>query len=157
MDRISALPDELLHVILGLVGDARDVTKTAVLSRRWRHVWVHAKSLRFCSNGDEQHPEKKGSTTTESGFVDWALARRGEETAMESLTIWTSEKTCVSQEQVNEWLRYSGTHVLNSLVVDLYGQKPLATAGRHPSGLPCQGSTRCGCPPRRRRRRITKR
>ncbi|TVU40840.1 hypothetical protein EJB05_14320, partial [Eragrostis curvula] len=39
LDRISALPDNLLHVILGCLGSAPAVTRTAVLSRRWRHVW----------------------------------------------------------------------------------------------------------------------
>ncbi|KAL6644397.1 hypothetical protein ACP70R_016005 [Stipagrostis hirtigluma subsp. patula] len=47
LDRISALPDYLLHLILTRVESAVSVTRTAVLSRRWRHVWVHAKSLTF--------------------------------------------------------------------------------------------------------------
>nr|TKW11646.1 hypothetical protein SEVIR_6G245700v2 [Setaria viridis] len=47
LDRISALPDDLLHVILGFLADAHAVTSTAVLSRRWRRVWVHAKNLAF--------------------------------------------------------------------------------------------------------------
>uniref|UniRef100_A0A0E0HJX1 F-box domain-containing protein n=1 Tax=Oryza nivara TaxID=4536 RepID=A0A0E0HJX1_ORYNI len=47
LDRISALPDDLLHVILSILGDATMVTRTAVLSRRWRRVWTHAQKLSF--------------------------------------------------------------------------------------------------------------
>jgi hypothetical protein len=88
MDRISALPDELLHVILGFVGDALAVTRTAALSRRWRHVWVHAKSLTI----DAAAPGR---------FVDWVLARRADED-MGSLQIRISPQgRRTSPEQAN--------------------------------------------------------
>ncbi|CAN6285141.1 unnamed protein product [Urochloa humidicola] len=47
VDRISALPDDLLHAILAGVGEATTaaVTRTAVLSKRWRRVWIHAHHL----------------------------------------------------------------------------------------------------------------
>jgi hypothetical protein len=48
VDRISALPDDLLHLILGFVRDAKSVVRTATLSRRWRRVWIYA----------QQHPSK---------------------------------------------------------------------------------------------------
>jgi hypothetical protein len=38
-DRLSALPDDLLLRILGFA-PAREVTSTAVLSRRWRGLWL---------------------------------------------------------------------------------------------------------------------
>jgi hypothetical protein len=44
-DRISALPDELLHLILASIREATAVTRTATLSRRWRHLWTHAPRL----------------------------------------------------------------------------------------------------------------
>ncbi|RLM75018.1 hypothetical protein C2845_PM15G09190 [Panicum miliaceum] len=37
-DRLSALPDELLHSIMSLLM-ARQVVQTSVLSRRWRDLW----------------------------------------------------------------------------------------------------------------------
>ena len=82
MDRISALPDEVLHIILGLVGDELAVTRTAALSRRWRHVWVHAKSLTI----DAAAPGR---------FVDWVLARRADQD-MGSLQIRISPRGCVT-------------------------------------------------------------
>ncbi|KAG2585595.1 hypothetical protein PVAP13_6KG400901, partial [Panicum virgatum] len=100
MDRISALPDELLHIILGLVGDALAVTRTAALSRRWRHVWVHAKSLTI----DAAAPGR---------FVDWVLSRRADQD-MGSLQIRISPRgrARTSPEPANGWLRYAARRVV---------------------------------------------
>ncbi|GJN04203.1 hypothetical protein PR202_ga21728 [Eleusine coracana subsp. coracana] len=112
-DRISALPDELLHVTLSFLDDARDITRTAVLSHRWRHVWVHAKNLNFCSLNLKNCKTPGGFP----GFVDWVLAHRGKIT-MDSLVIWMTQKSrAASPEQINDWLRYAGRHVLKSLRV----------------------------------------
>jgi hypothetical protein len=45
VDQISALPDDLLHLILSFVRDAKAVTRTAALSRWWRRVWIYAQQL----------------------------------------------------------------------------------------------------------------
>ncbi|GJN15517.1 hypothetical protein PR202_gb02438 [Eleusine coracana subsp. coracana] len=89
LDRISALPDELLHVILSFVGDAQEVTRTAVLSRRWRRMWVHASTLKFSDHRLKNWTMDPGHFAS---FVDWVLAHRGE-TAMDSLTIWMTQKS----------------------------------------------------------------
>jgi hypothetical protein len=115
LDRISALPDDLLHVILGRVGSAPVVTRTAVLSRRWRHVWRHSRSLTFEEDRD-RCLKKKGDL---AGFVDWALAQRGDAN-MESLEISFDRKgRSASPEKVNEWLRYAAGRVVGSVNVSL--------------------------------------
>jgi hypothetical protein len=43
-DRLSELPDCLLHVILSQL-KARQVVRTCVLSRRWRHLWLSSPCL----------------------------------------------------------------------------------------------------------------
>ncbi|GJN08616.1 hypothetical protein PR202_ga26556 [Eleusine coracana subsp. coracana] len=69
-DRISALPDNLLHEILAAVGDAVTVTRTAVLSRRWRSVWTHAQRLVLVD-------QRMIRGTNFKDFVDWVFAQRG--------------------------------------------------------------------------------
>ncbi|CAN6168368.1 unnamed protein product [Urochloa humidicola] len=46
-DRISSLPDDLLHVILLSLRDTAAAARTSVLSRRWRRVWAHVPGLSF--------------------------------------------------------------------------------------------------------------
>nr|CAB3489454.1 unnamed protein product [Digitaria exilis] len=45
-DRISALPDELIHHLLGFL-QAPEAVRTSLLSRRWRHHWKSMRSLRL--------------------------------------------------------------------------------------------------------------
>ncbi|XP_020263234.1 F-box/LRR-repeat protein At4g14103-like [Asparagus officinalis] len=45
-DRISSLPDEILHHIFNFLLAASTV-KTSFLSRRWRHVWSSSPNLHF--------------------------------------------------------------------------------------------------------------
>ncbi|KAF8673788.1 hypothetical protein HU200_048543 [Digitaria exilis] len=108
VDRISALPNDLLHSILTLVREATAVTRTAALSRRWRRVWIHARQLDLLDS-----KLKRGAVPGHFvGFVDWVLAQRGE-TGMGSLNINMSRDNTgasPSPESVNEWLRYATQH-----------------------------------------------
>ncbi|XP_058111754.1 F-box protein At5g03100-like [Magnolia sinica] len=45
-DRISDLPDSLIHEILSHL-EMKDVVKTCVLSTRWKHVWTQISVLNF--------------------------------------------------------------------------------------------------------------
>jgi len=77
IDRISALPDELLHAIFASVAEATAVIRTAVLSKRWRRVWIHAHHLNL---EDTEVMARDGATLAcrFADFVDWVLARRGD-------------------------------------------------------------------------------
>ncbi|KAF7104697.1 hypothetical protein CFC21_105572 [Triticum aestivum] len=46
-DRISSLPQELLLLILALMGCAATAARTSVLSRRWRDLWTHLRQIVF--------------------------------------------------------------------------------------------------------------
>ncbi|OEL31348.1 hypothetical protein BAE44_0007633 [Dichanthelium oligosanthes] len=43
---IEALPDEVLHHILGFL-ETHETLRTCVLARRWRHLWKSATSMRI--------------------------------------------------------------------------------------------------------------
>ncbi|PON54597.1 F-box domain containing protein [Trema orientale] len=47
MDRISELPDHLIHHILSFIPTI-DVVRMSILSRRWRQVWYSVPDLHFC-------------------------------------------------------------------------------------------------------------
>ncbi|CAN6168373.1 unnamed protein product [Urochloa humidicola] len=46
-DRISSLPDHLLHTIVLRLRDIAAAARTSALSRRWRRVWLHLPELSF--------------------------------------------------------------------------------------------------------------
>lgn len=104
LDRISALPDDLLHIILSNLNNATTVTRTAVLSRRWRRVWTNAQALYFADmNPKRRRAIKPGQF---GSFVDWAFAERGD-ADIQSLTIHMSYRKSATQDQINDWLRYA--------------------------------------------------
>ncbi|WVZ66292.1 hypothetical protein U9M48_015535 [Paspalum notatum var. saurae] len=51
VDRISGLPDHLLHSILLRLPDTAAAARTGALSRRWRRVWAHLPELSFRDHG----------------------------------------------------------------------------------------------------------
>ncbi|CAL4992280.1 unnamed protein product [Urochloa decumbens] len=69
-DRISGLPDELLHGILLRLGSARAAARTTALSRRWRRVWAGLPELVLDSCPDAPPPPPASFLDT----VDAALA-----------------------------------------------------------------------------------
>ncbi|OEL27907.1 hypothetical protein BAE44_0011075 [Dichanthelium oligosanthes] len=120
VDRISDLPDDLLHVILSHLRNALDVTRTAALSRRWRRVWVHARDLSLV-DVDPEYLIKGISSDEFVGFVDWVLARRGD-ADMDSLQISMELGECPSSDKINEWIRYGTRRV----VADFYLRIPFS-------------------------------
>ncbi|TVU06704.1 hypothetical protein EJB05_49929, partial [Eragrostis curvula] len=114
VDRISALPDDLLHVILGFLPDANAAARTAVLARRWRRVWIHARRLALL----ETEVACAAAPCRFAGFVDWVFAQRGD-ADVASLVIRMKRADCASPERVNEWIHYAMRHVVESFVLHL--------------------------------------
>lgn len=60
VDRLSALPDALLHCVMSYL-TARQAVQTCTLSRRWRNLWRSAPSLDVDSHMDDK--PKSGAVT----------------------------------------------------------------------------------------------
>ncbi|KAI3910714.1 hypothetical protein MKW92_008475, partial [Papaver armeniacum] len=67
-DRISELPDGLIHRILSFI-PMTDVVKTCILSKRWRYIWtsVNTVGLNFNSPAFQKYPSKERITR----FIDF--------------------------------------------------------------------------------------
>ncbi|TVU06703.1 hypothetical protein EJB05_49928, partial [Eragrostis curvula] len=124
IDRISALPDSLLHRILAAVGDAVAVSRTAVLSKRWRRVWMQADRLLLVDS-------KAIRPGRFADIVDWVFARRGD-AELGSLYIthaYGYKPACITQERVNQWLRYAMQCVIKSLDIRVPYVQPTGNIG----------------------------
>ncbi|XP_023760102.1 putative F-box/FBD/LRR-repeat protein At4g13965 [Lactuca sativa] len=56
-DRLSSLPDKLIHKILSLL-NIKDAISTSVLSSRWRFIWTSMPYLNFENLNNERHFSK---------------------------------------------------------------------------------------------------
>jgi hypothetical protein len=71
VDRISQLPDELLHHVLASL-PVDEVVQTSALARRWRHLWKRMPVLRLV------HPRRFASAVDYDKFVNHVIALRGD-------------------------------------------------------------------------------
>ncbi|RCV38710.1 hypothetical protein SETIT_8G164000v2 [Setaria italica] len=60
-DRISSLPDEVLHAIFISLSSPRAAVRTGVLSRRWHHVWTPLPELRLAEGVNAPLPQPLAS------------------------------------------------------------------------------------------------
>ncbi|CAL5005203.1 unnamed protein product [Urochloa decumbens] len=113
-DRISGLPDELLHVILVRLRCARAAARTSVLSGRWRHVWTYMPELVL----DDGGPDAPPSLPPRASFMDTvdAALRACLAPALECLTIGLScARDTPPASRVAPWLRFASQHVVGTL------------------------------------------
>ncbi|KAK3118896.1 hypothetical protein QOZ80_9BG0710270 [Eleusine coracana subsp. coracana] len=112
VDRISCLPDELLHVILLCLDSSRAAGRTSVLSHRWRRVWAHLPALVLFD--DELPPPSSSFPDT----VDAALATYAAP-ILQHLSIWVPDHgpgpgPGVPAHRVSPWLHFTSQRVTGS-------------------------------------------
>ncbi|GKD69500.1 F-box domain containing protein [Tanacetum coccineum] len=105
IDRLSNLPDDLIHKILSFVGIKCAIGTTA-LSSRWRYIWTSMPYLNFLVEEFSTSPKL-------SQFVTHVLSRRN------NLVEVFSAKLCFnrdfSQEFVKQLLNYAFSHNIRQL------------------------------------------
>ncbi|TVU38518.1 hypothetical protein EJB05_11892, partial [Eragrostis curvula] len=107
MDRISGLPDDLLHIILVRLRSSRAAARTSLLSRRWRRVWVELPEI-FLGRDDASPP------ASFAGVVDAAVAAFSAP-SVEYLEIHIPSDSHVSARGIAPWLRFASERLVGTL------------------------------------------
>ena len=124
-DRISYLPDHLLHDILIRLPGTANAARTSMLSRRWRRVWAHTPviSLHYRC---EFEPESPGGRVPDR--VDAALAAHaagaGATTSTVSLsrleiTLPFESSTHLRTDRIAAWLHVAAPRLAGELRITL--------------------------------------
>ncbi|TVU16834.1 hypothetical protein EJB05_36989, partial [Eragrostis curvula] len=104
-DRISALPNALLHHVLSFL-PAEEAVRTCVLARRWRHLWKSASGLRIGCLYDQDEDDPV-SVDDIREFVDYLFLLR------ESSPLQTCElrignfRVHDGEPRVNHWFQHA--------------------------------------------------
>ncbi|WVZ70170.1 hypothetical protein U9M48_018857 [Paspalum notatum var. saurae] len=111
IDRISSLPDDLLHCILLRLKSTRAAGRTSVLSRRWRHVWAHLPYLRLGTCLDEL------PAATRLDSVDAALAAFSAPALKRLEVALYCHGLRVHARRVASWLRFASQRRVRDLSI----------------------------------------
>ncbi|CAO2168355.1 unnamed protein product [Urochloa humidicola] len=101
-DRLSALPDALLHRVLSRL-KAWEVVRTCVLSRRWRHLWASALciDLRIRADGDDDDVPDEFPR-----FVRRLFRGRDASAAVDTLRLRSSDADgAFDEDDAKSWIR----------------------------------------------------
>uniref|UniRef100_K3YLE5 F-box domain-containing protein n=1 Tax=Setaria italica TaxID=4555 RepID=K3YLE5_SETIT len=122
-DRLSALPDCLLHEIMSRM-KARQTVQTCVLSRRWRHLWRSAPCLDL--DQTEFFESSYGHPTQEQldrfqDFGDSLLLNREDGSGLDTLSLHLLD-THASRTDAGRWMRYAFNYCsLRALRYEIFG------------------------------------
>ncbi|XP_076897280.1 FBD-associated F-box protein At5g60610-like [Bidens hawaiensis] len=111
-DRLSSLPDDLIHKILSFL-DITDAIGSSVLSPRWRYIWTSMPYLRLSSEDFTKLPAF-------SKFVANVLSRR--DNLAEVYSVELSFRCTVSQA-VKRFLSYAVSHNVQQLSMVCFPEK----------------------------------
>ncbi|CAH1415153.1 unnamed protein product [Lactuca virosa] len=112
VDRLSSLPDDLIHKILSFISLTQAI-ELSVLSSRWRFIWTSLPYLNFNEPHSSPHSFK---------FVSNALSQRNNQTQVYSIKITFSSK---SFKQI---LNYTFSHNVQQLSVSFFSSSIIMTS-----------------------------
>ncbi|KAF9588811.1 hypothetical protein IFM89_016171 [Coptis chinensis] len=103
-DRISTLPNTLLHEILALL-DMKQVVQTSVLSTRWRDLWTSISTLNFNSTVFLKSTKKAAKDKDRFiEFVDQALLHH-DNSSLKTFRLFYDERRRLPPKRVYSWIR----------------------------------------------------
>ncbi|KAJ0634837.1 putative F-box domain, leucine-rich repeat domain superfamily, F-box-like domain superfamily [Helianthus annuus] len=112
-DRLSNLPDDVIHKILSFIG-IKQAVETSALSSRWRYVWTSMPYLNFL--GNDFRSLRKFST-----FVEHVLSARNNQTEVHSVELAFRGK--VTQVFVKRILDYAFSYNVQKLNITFFRGK----------------------------------
>ncbi|CAO2143636.1 unnamed protein product [Urochloa humidicola] len=126
VDRIGALPDEILHRVLSFL-PAQQAVRTCVLARRWIHLWKSATGLRIVG------PDGKAPVPFEQvrEFVDSLLLLRGA-SPLETFKLKIAG-AAVDVRHLRLWVRYAMMCNVQELGLKVHGNVPVSLRPEDPS------------------------
>ncbi|KAL9155500.1 hypothetical protein ABFS82_09G007400 [Erythranthe guttata] len=132
IDRIGALPDDLLVNILSLL-TFKEAIATSVLSSRWRYLWTFVPKLDFDGGESLLKVSSKGCTKSllnkeRSAYVEWVdhvLALHNNSTVEEFRVFFDLDKSY--KDSIGKWIRYALARKIQRLELNLtdefYGRR----------------------------------
>ncbi|XP_074382024.1 uncharacterized protein LOC141723950 [Apium graveolens] len=115
-DRISALPDKLIHHILWFC-DAQIAVQTSVLSKRWKLIWTTLPFLNF------KRFRNSPSFDDEMKFIQHFFFGREHGSDVLKLNLYLHFPVCpkLRTHLIDTCIRYSVSHNVRELIVDVPG------------------------------------
>ncbi|PWA75192.1 F-box domain, FBD domain, Leucine-rich repeat domain, L domain-like protein [Artemisia annua] len=102
VDRISELPDPVLHLILTCLHSTKEAVRTSALSTRWRYLWTSAPSIDIdISRGSK--PLWASDSNKVKEIVYWVLANRTQD--LDSFTLRSRDR-CLDYDMltIRRWI-----------------------------------------------------
>ncbi|CAI9301937.1 unnamed protein product [Lactuca saligna] len=126
-DRISVLPDYLLHEILSRLPSTKDAIRTGTLSKRWEHLWTSVPTLSF-TNTDyydifSESPRNPNSRSDFVSFVDKTLTQC-RQLKLKKFQVCSSYDIRF-KSQVNNWVRYAISRDVEELDLRFWNRESL--------------------------------
>lgn len=117
-DRISKLPDDVIHRILSLI-DMPCAIQTSILSKRWKHTWISMPCLNLDSYSFHTMPQF-------AKFVKHALSHRNNRTEVSTLDLRFSGPTTkpIVKEIVNYAYLYSVRKLTMKWCTEVFHELP---------------------------------
>lgn len=121
-DKISVLPDCLLHYILSLI-PTKDAVATCILSKRWKFLWTSVPNIDFDDallymNADFWYPVE---VTRFMNFVERVLLLR-DSSSIKKFRL--SCRVCFSASRVHAWVSAAVMHDVEELDLCFFVDKP---------------------------------
>ncbi|CAN0879167.1 Putative FBD-associated F-box protein At5g22720 [Linum grandiflorum] len=108
-DRLSVLPDDILHHILSFL-DTKSCVKTCILSKRWTSLWIYVHRLTFRENSF-------GSYRSFEQHVDRLLSFRSNSSSVSMVAVEFSRAGPEKIDLLDRIVKYAASHGVQELFI----------------------------------------